>query len=383
MNISISILGSTGSIGTQTLDIVRRYPERFRVAALTANRNWELLVQQAIEFNPERVVIADKSYYTQLCDALADTSIQVLAGEEAICEVVNSGDVIVNSLVGYSGLYPTLAAIRAGKKIALANKESLVVAGAIVMDLAKQQNVPIVPIDSEHSAIYQCLVGETSPARRLILTCSGGAFRTWSRDEMERATAAQALKHPKWNMGRKITIDSATLVNKGFEVIEAHWLFGMPASQIDVVVHPESIVHSMVEFADGAVKAQLGSPDMHVPIAYALTHPERVDLESPTDEPFDFVKQAPFHFEKVPAALIPAMDIAYDCLRRGGNAACTMNAANEVAVEAFLNGRCRFFDIIASIEHALATVPFIPTPSLDDLALTDSEARRVAREFLG
>ncbi len=247
MNISISILGSTGSIGTQTLDIVRRYPERFRVAALTANRNWELLVQQAIEFNPERVVIADKSYYTQLCDALADTSIQVLAGEEAICEVVNSGDVIVNSLVGYSGLYPTLAAIRAGKKIALANKESLVVAGAIVMDLAKQQNVPIVPIDSEHSAIYQCLVGETSPARRLILTCSGGAFRTWSRDEMERATAAQALKHPKWNMGRKITIDSATLVNKGFEVIEAHWLFGMPASQIDVVVHPESIVHSMVD----------------------------------------------------------------------------------------------------------------------------------------
>ena len=377
----IALLGSTGSIGVQTLDIVEAWKEEMEVTALTAHRNWELLAEQARHFEPDCVVIADESHYKELSDALSDLPIKVYAGSEAVAQVAAASnvDVVVNALVGYAGMLPSLSAVEAGKKLALANKESLVVAGDIIIERALQKRVPILPIDSEHSAVYQCLVGEVSAPRRLILTASGGPFRRTPAEELYRVTAAEALKHPNWSMGAKITIDSATLVNKGFEVIEAHWLFGMPADRIDVVVHPQSIIHSMVEFEDGAIKAQLGTPDMHLPIQYALRAPLREHSE---EERFDFFKNPTLTFEQVDNERFPMLSVAYDCLRRGGNAACVMNGANEVAVAAFLRGEIGFMDIPRVITGALERVDFIARPTLDDYVATDGVARRVARELL-
>ena len=334
----IALLGSTGSIGCQTLDVIRRMDGMFEAAVLTAHSNWEMLAAQAREFMPDSVVIADERWYGDLRKALEELPVKVYAGEQAIEQVVSGGgvDVVVNALVGYAGMMPSLAAVSAGKKLALANKESLVVAGKLIMDAALRNNAPVIPIDSEHSAIFQSLTGEVSPVRRLILTASGGPFLRTPREMLCDVTVEQALKHPNWSMGAKITVDSATMVNKGFEVIEAHWLFGLPAEKIDVLVHPQSVVHSMVEFCDGAIKAQLGTPDMRVPIQYALTFPVRNEYDGAR---FDFSMAQSFTFEPVDRVKFPALDIAYDCLRRGGTAPCVMNAANEVAVEAFLRGR--------------------------------------------
>ena len=377
----VAILGSTGSIGVQTLDIVRENPDRFEARVLTARSNWQRLAAQAREFDADAAVIADKSCYPQLREALADTDTKVYAGEEAVAQVAAAGDteVVVNALVGYAGLAPTVAALGAGKKLALANKESLVVAGERAMRLAAERQAPILPIDSEHSAIFQCLAGERSPVRRLIVTCSGGAFRDLPREKLAEVTVDEALRHPQWQMGAKITIDSSTLVNKGFEVIEAHWLFGMPADRISVVLHPQSIVHSMVEFEDGAIKAQLGTPDMRMPISYALTYPERARRPG---ERFDFTSHPYLTFAEVDRLKYPALDIAYDCLRRGGTAACTMNGANEEAVAAFLARRCAWLDIVRAIEHALARAAFTNVPTLADYAEANAEARRLAAEFL-
>ena len=377
----LAILGSTGSIGAQTLDIVRENPERFEVRILTAHRNWEQLARQAREFDADTVVIADKQHYQSLCEALEGTDTKVYAGEEAVAQVAAGGDsdVVVNALVGYAGLAPTVAAIGARKKLALANKESLVVGGACVMPLARERRAPVIPIDSEHSAIFQCLLGERAPVRRLIITCSGGAFRDVPREELAHVTVEQALRHPQWHMGAKITIDSSTLVNKGFEVIEAHWLFGTPADRISVVMHPQSIVHSMVEFEDGAIKAQLGSPDMRMPISFALMFPDRAKRPG---ERFSFLEHPQLSFAEVDGDKFPALGIAYECLRRGGTAACTMNAANEVAVAAFLDRKCAWLDIVRTIEHALQRASFVARPSLDDYAAADAEARALAAEFL-
>ena len=377
----IALLGSTGSIGVQTLDIVRENPEQFEITALVANRNWEQLAAQAIEFDADCVVIGDEQYYTSLKEALATTDVKVYAGAKAMEEVAAASnvDVVVNALVGYAGLLPTVAAVKQGKKIALANKETLVVGGELVMRLAAEHRAPILPVDSEHSAIFQCLVGEQSPVRRLILTASGGAFRDTPIEDLGRMTAAEALRHPNWSMGAKITIDCATMVNKGFEVIEARWLFGTPADQISVLIHPQSIVHSMVEFEDGAIKAQLGTPDMHIPISYALLFPNRARLAS---ERFDFVANPTLTFAEPDRVKYPALDIAYDCMRRGGTAACVMNGANEVAVAAFLGGKCRFTDITASIEYALRKAKFVQRPTLADYEASNEESRALAAEFL-
>lgn len=377
----LSILGSTGSIGRQTLEIVAENPELFEVNSLAAGSNWELLARQAIEFDVDCVVIADQTKYEPLRAALADYPIKVFAGEAEMEHLVTNSevDVVVNALVGYAGLRPTVAAIKAGKKIALANKETLVVGGDLVMRLAAEHRVPIMPIDSEHSAIFQCLAGEHSPVRRLIVTCSGGALRDLPIDRLADVTAAQALKHPQWQMGAKITIDSATLVNKGFEVIEAHWLFGIEAERIAVLIHPQSIVHSMVEFDDGAIKAQLGSPDMRMPISYALMFPYRASRPS---ERFDFLAHPTLTFAEVDRAKYPALDIAYDCLRRGGTAACVMNGANEVAVAAFLAGKCGYLDIVGAIEHALRRASFVAAPALEDYAASNLESRALAAEYL-
>ena len=377
----LSILGSTGSIGVQTLDIVRENPDRFEVVSLTAHKNWQRLAEQAIAFDVDTVVIGDEQYYKPLCEALADYPIKVFAGDDSIAAVASASncDMVVNALVGYAGLIPTARAIETHKRIALANKETLVVGGATIMPMAIENRAPILPIDSEHSAIFQCLIGEQSPLRRLIITCSGGALRDLPKEQLANITAEQALKHPRWDMGAKITIDSATLVNKGFEVIEAHWLFGTPAEKIDVVIHPESIIHSMVEFEDGSIKAQMGEPDMRTPISIALMYPERAVRNT---APFDFVKNSSLTFREVDNERFPALGIAYDCLRRGGSAAATMNGANEVAVAAFLKGQCRYTDIVGTIEHALERSQFVATPSLAEYAEIDAESRRLAREFL-
>lgn len=375
------ILGSTGSIGEQTLDIVRENPDRFEVRVLTAHRNWQRLAAQAREFDVDAAVIADEGCYASLREALADADVKVYAGEEAVAQVAAGGDtdVAVNALVGYAGLAPTVAALSAGKKLALANKESLVVGGDCVMRLASERRAPILPIDSEHSAIFQCLMGEQAAVRRLIVTCSGGALRDVPAERLAEVTVEQALRHPQWSMGAKITIDSSTLVNKGFEVIEAHWLFGMPAERIEVLLHPQSIVHSMVEFEDGAIKAQLGSPDMRTPIGFALMYPERATRPG---ERFDFLAHPQLTFAAVDRAKYPALDIAYACLRRGGTAACTMNGANEAAVAAFLARRCAWTDIVRAIAYALDRADFTAAPTLADYAAADAEARRLASEFL-
>lgn len=376
----IALLGSTGSIGVQTLDIVRENSDRFEVTTLTAHHNWQQLAQQAIEFNVDSVVIADPKHYNDLSAALASYPIKVYAGDDAVAQVASDDnvDVVVNALVGYAGLLPTVAAVKRSKKIALANKETLVVGGEVVMKLAEQYRAPILPIDSEHSAIFQCLTGECSPVRRLIITCSGGSLRDLPIEALKDVTPEQALKHPQWTMGAKITIDSSTLVNKGFEVIEAAWLFGLDADKISVIQHPQSIVHSMVEFEDGAIKAQLGTPDMRMPISYALLYPFRAQR----DEHFSFAQNPTLTFEEVNRVKYPALDIAYDCLRKGGTAACTMNGANEVAVAAFLNHKCGYLDIVRSIEYALNKAQFISKPTLDDFAAADAQSRALARDFL-
>ncbi len=381
MREKLAILGSTGSIGVQTLDIARENPDRFEVRVLTAHRNWERLAQQAREFDVDTVVIADERHYAALNEALADTDTKVYAGEEAVKQMAGDGatNVVVNALVGYAGLAPTVAALKAHKKLALANKESLVVGGERVMELARREQSPILPIDSEHSAIFQCLVGERSPLRRLIITCSGGSFRDLKREELATVTVEQALRHPQWDMGAKITIDSSTLVNKGFEVIEAHWLFDIPAEQIAVIQHPQSIIHSMVEFEDGAIKAQLGTPDMRMPISYALLFPERANRPS---ERFNFLNHPTLTFSEVDRVKYPALDIAYDCLRRKGTAACVMNGANEVAVAAFLQRRCAWLEIVRTIEYALQRATFVTNPTLDDYAASNQESRRLAAEYL-
>ena len=375
-------MGSTGSIGVQTLDIIRRNPDRFRVASLVAHSRWQELAVQAREFRAESVVIGNKELYPQLKEALADTDIKVLAGDEEINHVAQSyrSDTLVNALVGYAGLHPTALAIESGKRIALANKETLVVGGDIIMEAAKRKGVDILPIDSEHSAIMQCLEGEQRRSiRNLIITCSGGALRNLSREELDAVTPEMALKHPQWSMGAKITIDSATLVNKGFEVIEARWLFDIEPERIKVVIHPQSIVHSMVEFTDGSVKAQLGNADMHTPISYALLYPERAQEAV---ENFSILDYPTLTFAEVDHKKYPALGIAYDCLQSGGTAACTMNGANEVAVAAFLGHKCRYNDIVGAIRYALDNATFVAHPTLDDYDSSNREARELARRYL-
>jgi 1-deoxy-D-xylulose-5-phosphate reductoisomerase len=377
----IAILGATGSIGEQTLEVVARHAELFEPITLTAHRDWQRLAEQAREWEPDSVVIADKRFYEPLKAAIADLPVKVWAGAEAVEQIVaeSNVDVVVNAIVGYAGLAPTVSAARAGKKIALANKESLVVAGELVMRLAQENNAPLLPIDSEHSAILQCLVGESSPLERLIITASGGALRDFPLEALATATAEQALAHPNWTMGAKITIDSATLVNKGFEVIEAHWLFGVPTAKIDVLVHPQSIVHSMVEFADGAVKAQLGTPDMKIPIQYALTFPHRL---STGEERLSLERLSELTFAEVDAARYPALGVARGCLERGGTACCAMNAANEVAVAAFLQGRIGFTEIVRTIEKTVARAGFAAAPTLEDYIACNREARLISNELI-
>ncbi|EFI17145.1 1-deoxy-D-xylulose 5-phosphate reductoisomerase [Bacteroidetes oral taxon 274 str. F0058] len=372
---TVAILGSTGSIGTQTLDVIDRHSELFEVYALTAHSNIDLLVKQAKKYRPEVVAIADERHYKTLREALDGLPIKVFAGADSICQIAAMSpiDTVVTAMVGYSGLLPTVKAIEAGKKIALANKETLVVAGELVTDLALRNRVDIVPIDSEHSAIFQCLVGENeNSVEKLILTASGGAFRDTLKDDLRLATAADALRHPTWKMGAKITIDSATMMNKGFEVIEARWLFDIPIDKIEVIIHPQSIVHSMVQFCDGSIKAQLGQPDMRHPIQYALTFPDRLDAQVERANLADIHQLT---FERPNYEKFRNLGLAYDALRRGGNIPCILNAANEVAVDAFLKGKIGFFAMSDIIEQTISETAFISSPTLDDYIATDREAR--------
>ena len=372
---TVAILGSTGSIGTQTLDVIDRHSELFEVYAITAHSNIDLLVEQARIYRPEVVAIADERHYKTLREALDGLPIKVFAGADSICQIAAMSpiDTVVTAMVGYSGLLPTVRAIEAGKKIALANKETLVVAGELVTDLALRNRVDIVPIDSEHSAIFQCLVGENeNSVEKLILTASGGAFRDTPKDDLRLATAADALRHPTWKMGAKITIDSATMMNKGFEVIEARWLFDIPIDKIEVIIHPQSIVHSMVQFCDGSIKAQLGQPDMRHPIQYALTFPDRLNAQVERANLADIHQLT---FEKPDYEKFRNLGLAYDALRRGGNIPCILNAANEVAVDAFLKGKIGFFAMSDIIEQTISETAFISSPTLDDYIATDREAR--------
>ena len=379
---NIAILGSTGSIGRQTLDVLAEHPDLFAPYLLVANRSVELLAEQALRFKPHCVIIGDESLYAELCRRLEGTGIRVLSGSKAIAEEVTDPviDTVVTAMVGYSGLAPTINAIRAGKDIALANKETLVVAGELITSLVKQHGTHLYPVDSEHGAIYQCLVGEDpSTVSKLLLTASGGPFRTCSKGELQYMTKADALHHPNWNMGAKITIDSATMMNKGFEVIEAKWLFGIDAADIEVVVHPQSIVHSMVEFIDGSVKAQLGLPDMHLPIRYALGLPGRLASACRRLSVSDY---ATLTFERPDMDKFPLLGMAFEAIGRGGNVPCVMNAANEVAVDAFLHDRIRFTDIADIVERTIAASAFVEHPAYDDYVLSNQEARREAAAML-
>ena len=378
----LCILGSTGSIGTQTLDVVRAYPDRYSDYAICANRSVDKLVEQAKEFQPEVVCIADESLYEPLRAALVDLPIKVWAGSESIAEVVTmpSIDVVVAAMVGYAGLRPTIEAIKAGKTIALANKETLVVAGEIICELALQHHTPILPVDSEHSAIFQSLVGEDrSEIEKILLTASGGPFRTFSLEQMQTVTAADALKHPNWEMGAKITIDSASMMNKGFEVIEAKWLFGVPVEKIQVLVHPQSIVHSAVQFTDGAIKAQLGAPDMKLPIQYALSFPERLASDFPRADLFALKNLT---FEEPDLHRFPNLGLAYEAMRRGGNIPCVLNAANEVVNLAFREGRCGFLQMSDIISQTMDKAAYIQKPTYEDYVQTDQEARKIAEDLL-
>ena len=379
----ICILGSTGSIGTQALDVIAQHGDRYEVYALTANSRWQQLAQQARRFSPAAVVIADDTYYNNLREALADLpDIKVYAGSKALDEIVEAApiDMVLTAMVGYAGLSPTIHAIRARKKICLANKETLVVAGELICSLAQQHRVPILPVDSEHSAIFQSLVGEgDNEVEKLLLTCSGGPFRNFSQQQLKTVTAADALRHPTWQMGAKITIDSATLMNKGFEVIEARWLFGVPAEKIQVLVHPQSIVHSAVQFCDGSVKAQLGVPDMRLPIQYAFSFPERLHLDG---DRLDLFRAHNLQFIEPDMQKFRCLQMAYESLRQGGNMPCIVNAANEVANEAFRKGLCAFPEIADSIEKTMLKATFSATADYDTYVASDAEARRVAAELL-
>ena len=378
----IAILGSTGSIGTQTLDVVRQHPNEFSVYALSAHRSLDLLIQQALEFNPAVVCIADERLYQPLREALNDLPIKVMAGEKAIAEMVTMPaiDVVVAAMVGYAGLRPTIEAIKAKKTIALANKETLVVAGEIICRLAKRHQVSILPVDSEHSAIFQSLVGEDMHSvEKLLLTASGGPFRTFTYAQMQHVTAAQALQHPNWEMGAKITIDSASMMNKGFEVIEARWLFDIPVEKIQVLVHPQSVIHSAVQFVDGSVKAQLGTPDMRIPIQYALTYPERWLSDVPRLDLFA-VKQ--LTFEEPDMQRFPNLRLAYEAMEKGGNMPCILNAANEVVNLAFREEKCGFLQMSDVIAKTMERTAFITEPTYEDYVLTDTEARKIATETL-
>lgn len=379
----IAILGSTGSIGRQALDVVRQHPDLFEVEMITANNSTSLLIEQAIEFNVNNVVICNEKHYGEVASALSPYPIKVFAGMKSVCDLVGSDniDIVLTAMVGFSGLESTVAAIRAGKAVALANKETLVAAGKTVMDLAGKHNAPILPVDSEHSAIFQCL--HCSPGEkiaRIHLTASGGPFRTWTREQMASATRAEALKHPKWTMGSKITIDSATMMNKGLEIIEARWLFGVEQDRINVVVHPESIIHSMVEFDDGAIIAQMGHPDMREPIQYALGYPARLPLEH---RKMDFAELGSISFHAPDTDRFPALLLAREALSRGGNMPCIMNAANEVAVAAFLQDRLSFYGITDLIEKCMSGVDFVAEPDLETIFLTNAEAAAKARELAG
>jgi 1-deoxy-D-xylulose-5-phosphate reductoisomerase len=378
----IAILGSTGSIGTQALEVVAAHPETLAVEVLTAQNNASLLIRQAIRFQPNVVVIANPQHYPQVKDALAGHPIKVFAGEEALASVMemDSFELVLTALVGYPGLRPTIRAIEYGKTIALANKETLVVGGELITRLAREKGVNIYPVDSEHSAIFQCLAGEFhNPIEKIILTASGGPFRGKKRDELMHVTQAQALKHPNWNMGAKVTIDSATLMNKGLEVIEAKWLFGLQPEQVEVVVHPQSIIHSMVQFEDGSIKAQMGFPDMRLPIQYALGYPARLPSDFPR---FDFSRYPVLTFEPPDTETFRNLALAYEALHRGGNQPCTLNAANEMAVAAFLREELGFLEMAEVVEKCMQTIPFIASPTYEDYVATDRETRIKAHELI-
>lgn len=374
----VAILGSTGSIGTQALEVVAAYPEYFDLQVITAQSNADLLIRQAKQFQPNAVVIGDEKLYETVKDALSQEDVHVYAGRDALCQVVQftEVDTVLTALVGYAGLQPTLAAIDAGKNLALANKETLVVAGELVTQRALEKRIQIYPVDSEHSAIFQCLVGEFhNPLEKIYLTASGGPFRGWTTEQLQSVTPAQALKHPNWSMGAKITIDSASLMNKGLEVIEAKWLFDLKPDQIDVIVHPQSIVHSLVQFTDGSMKAQMGLPDMKLPIQFALTYPDRFPTTFPR---FNFLDYPSLTFEPADRNTFGNLDLAYIAMNEGGTKACALNAANEVAVQAFLEERIGFLDIARVNARTMHGSPFVAKPSYDDYVHVDSEARRIA-----
>lgn len=378
----ITILGSTGSIGTQALQVIEEHADLYEAYVLTANNRVELLIEQARRFMPEAVVIANEDKYEVLRDALADLPVKVYAGAEALCQIVQERpvDVVLTAMVGFAGLRPTISAIKAGKAIALANKETLVVAGELINRLANDYHADIIPVDSEHSAIFQCLAGEVSPVEKIILTASGGPFRTFSHEQLASVTKAQALKHPNWSMGAKITIDSASMMNKGFEVIEAKWLFGVEPGQIQVVVHPQSIVHSAVQFADGAVKAQLGMPDMRVPIQYAFSYPLRLQSSF---ERLDLFRVGTLTFEEPDTRRFRNLALAYEALHEGGNMPCIVNAANEIVNRAFLEDRIGFLQMSDVIANTMRKTSFVKKPTYEDYLQTDAEARRIAEEYVG
>lgn len=379
---NIGVLGSTGSIGTQTLDIIAEYPERFRASVLTARRQWRMLAEQALRFRPDLVVIGEENYYAPLREALAGSGIEVAAGAKAIEEAAahKANDTVVTAMVGYSGLLPTISAIKAGKTIALSNKETLVVAGELITGLCREYGVDIVPVDSEHSAIFQCLVGENrEEMRKIILTASGGPFRKLSKEQLSEVTPSDALKHPNWDMGAKVTIDSASMMNKGFEMIEARWLFDCSPERIEVVVHPQSIVHSMVEYRDGSVKAQLGVPDMHTPIRYALSYPSRLHTEA---RPMRLEDYASLTFERPDMEKFPLLGYAFDAIEKGGTMPCILNAANEIAVQAFLEGRIRFTDMPVIARKTMEAAPWSADTDLETLVATNEAARTIAESYL-
>lgn len=382
MKQQICILGSTGSIGTQALEVIRQHPDRYEAYALTANNHWELLAQQAREFHPAAVVIANEAHYEALKEALRDEpDTKVYAGRDAVCQIVEAGPItmVLTAMVGFSGLTPTIRAIRARKTICLANKETMVVAGELICQLAEEYRVPILPVDSEHSAIFQSLVGEgDNEISKLLLTCSGGPFRKFTHEQLRHVTAADALRHPTWDMGAKITIDSASLMNKGFEVIEARWLFGVPAEKIEVLIHPQSIVHSGVEFVDGGVKAQLGVPDMKLPIQYAFSYPDRLPLQG---DRLDLFRQ-PLEFFRPDVEKFQCLQLAYESIRKGGNMPCIVNAANEIVNLAFREGRCSFLGMGEVIEKTMQRATFDAKPDYEVYLQTDAEARRLATELL-
>ena len=378
----IAILGSTGSIGTQALEVISSHPDKFEVEILSALNNADLLIEQSIHYLPNMVVIGNEQHYQRVKESLEGYPIKVYCGEDAIAQVAGSGsvDMVITAMVGFSGLKPTIEAIRAGKDVALANKETLVVAGELIMKEAAGKRVAIIPVDSEHSAIYQCLVGETGNAiEKIILTASGGPFRGMTAAQLEKVSPEEALQHPNWCMGPKITIDSATMMNKGLEVIEARWLFGTNADRIEVVIHPQSIIHSMVQFADGSIKAQMGLPDMRLPIQYALSYPDRFDSDF---ERFDFLKHPQLTFEQPDTKIFRNLALSYEALRIGGNWPCILNAANEVAVDAFLKGLIGFLEIPDVIENTLGKSAFIKAPGLEDFNQADLLARQVAKELI-